>query len=82
MIEKTTVPLSVGERLHKEIDSLNKTEFAIRIGISRRQLYNLLNDKRRLTLDVAQSLGRETGKGAKYWLDLEHEHRLSSKGLR
>lgn len=82
MNEKKTKPLSVGEQLHKEIDSLNKTEFAIRIGISRRQLYNLLNDKRKLTLAVAQCLGRETGKGAKYWLDLEHEHRLYCKGLR
>ena len=81
MRKKKSAPLSVGEQLRKEISSLNKTEFASHIGISKSQLYNLLNDRRRLTFEVAESLGRATDKSAKFWLTLEHEHRLHSKGL-
>jgi plasmid maintenance system antidote protein VapI len=78
---KIKTPPSLGECLDKELKAYNKTEFAKRIGISRAQLYNLINDKRSLTLEVAKSLGEATGKGAKYWLDLEHEHRLYENGL-
>ena len=81
-MDNTKIPKSLGEHLRKEIGSHNKTDFARRIGISRKQLYNLLDDKSRLTLDVARSLGEATGKGAKHWLQLEFDHRIYSNGIR
>ena len=81
-MDKITIPKSLGEHLHKELESQNKTEFARRIGISRKQLYNLIDNKRSLTIEVAKRIGEELGTDAKYWLDLEHEHRLYKNGIR
>jgi len=73
-------PLSLGEYLDKELAGKNRTDFAKRIGISRAQLYNLLNDRRRLTMEVAKSLGDVLGKGPAFWLHLELDHKLHSHG--
>jgi len=81
MAKKKAAPLSVGEQLDKELKGQNRTYFAQRVGISRSQLYNLLNDRRKLTFEVAENLGRATDKSAKFWLTLEHEYRMRSKGL-
>jgi plasmid maintenance system antidote protein VapI len=82
MSKKKSHPINFGEYLDREISNQNKTEFARRIGISRSQLYNLINNRRRLRPDVAENLGEATGKGAKFWLQLELDHRVYLNGLR
>ena len=80
MSKKKTQPISVGEALDKELAGKNRTDFARRIGISRRQLYNILSNTRKLKPKVAENLAEATGKSAKFWLTVQHEHELHSIG--
>lgn len=80
MSKKKPQPISVGEYLDKELAGQNKSEFAKRLGISRRQLYNLLGNKRRLTFEVAKSLGEATGHSPAFWLQLELDYLLHAHG--
>ena len=79
-MRKKDEPISLGKKLAEELQNRNKSEFAKRIGISRRQLYNLLGDTRKLKPKVAEKLAEATGTSVKFWLTLQHEHELHSIG--
>ena len=75
-VNENKTPLSLGEYLNKELKGKNKTDFARRIGISRRQLYNILSNTRKLKPKVAKSLGEVLGQGPEFWLTVQHEYEL------
>lgn len=77
---KTTL-LTVGETLNQELQGLNRTEVAGRIGVSRSQLYNLLNNRGKVRPEIAEKLSKVTNRSARYWLNLAHENLLHSRGL-
>jgi plasmid maintenance system antidote protein VapI len=61
---------------------MTRAVFANELGISKAQLYNLIGNRRRLTLEVASKLGKVTNRGSAFWLQLELDHRLYSNGIR
>ena len=69
-----TQSVSVGEYLDKQAmpsSGVTRGEFAKRIGVSRSQLYHLIKNKARLTVDLAVKLGEFTGKSAREWLEIQ-----------
>jgi len=55
----------------------SKTEFAAALGISRRTLYDILDEKQGVTAKVALRLGRVLGNGAEIWMNLQAQHDLA-----
>jgi addiction module HigA family antidote len=48
-----------------------RKQFAEHLGISRQTLYQILNEERPVTPDVAARLARAFGNGARFWLALQ-----------
>ena len=85
MSETKLQSLNFGEHLNKDViprSGMTREQYAKKLGISRPQLYNLIGNKRRLTFEVASKLGEITGKGPAFWLQLELDHKLHSRGVR
>jgi addiction module HigA family antidote len=53
---------------------MGKSELAERLGISRQHLYDVLNERKPVSPDVAARLGRLFGDGAGVWLRMQAEH--------
>jgi addiction module HigA family antidote len=47
---------------------------ASHLGVSRQTLYDIINEKRGLTADIAARLGRAFGNSALFWLNLQSQH--------
>jgi addiction module HigA family antidote len=56
-----------------ESAQLSQNEFARRIGVSYTTVSRLINGHHRLTLDMAQRLGRFWGDGPRIWLALQQQ---------
>jgi len=61
------------EALHDEGKGVTHTELASRLGVGRQTISHLLNDKRPLSPDMAQRLGRFFGQDAVWWLRLQQQ---------
>ncbi len=69
-----TAPPHPGEYLREDIlPALNMTitELAKHLGVTRTSLSELVNEKRDLSLEMAQRLGQAFGNGARFWLALQ-----------
>ena len=55
---------------------LTRAEFARRLGVSRLSVYELLNEKRTLSPDMAMRLGRLLGNGPALWLGMQQTRDL------
>ncbi|HWA88910.1 MAG TPA: HigA family addiction module antitoxin [Rhizomicrobium sp.] len=67
-------PTHPGELLREDVlpaTGLGKAEVAQALGISRQHLYDLLNEKKPVSPDVAARLGRAFGDGAAVWLRMQ-----------
>lgn len=53
---------------------LPKSEVAVSLGISRQHLYDILNEKKPVSPDVAVRLGKAFGDGAGVWLRMQAAH--------
>jgi len=53
-----------------------KTEIARLLGISRRTLYDILDEKQPVTVGMALRLGKLCGNGATFWLNLQRIYDL------
>ncbi len=51
-----------------------KATLAAHIGLSRQSLYQILNEQRGITADVAARLGRGFGNSSLFWLNLQTMH--------
>jgi addiction module HigA family antidote len=55
---------------------LSVAEAAMKLGISRQMLNGLLNERHRVTPEMAARLGRFCGDGAAIWLRMQQAHDL------
>jgi antitoxin HigA-1 len=67
-------PMHPGELLREDILpslGIGKTEVAAALGISRQHLYDILNEKKPVSAEVAVRLGKAFGNGSAIWLRLQ-----------
>ncbi|MBL8190824.1 MAG: HigA family addiction module antidote protein [Acidobacteria bacterium] len=67
-------PTHPGELLREEIvpaTDLTQTELAERLGVSRRSISDLLNERRSLTPDMAHRLARVFKTTPEFWMNLQ-----------
>ncbi len=50
---------------------MTQEEFAKRLGVSRRTVNEILNEKRPISVDMALRLGTVLGNGAGFWLSMQ-----------
>jgi len=50
------------------------TELADHLGVTRTTLSELVHEKRAVSLEMAQRLGKAFGNGARFWLALQMKH--------
>ncbi|MBZ9683223.1 HigA family addiction module antidote protein [Mesorhizobium sp. CO1-1-2] len=68
-----------GELLREDIIPAldkSKTEIAKLLGISRRTLYDILDEKQPVTVPMAMRLGKLVGNGPVLWLNLQRNYDL------
>lgn len=71
---KEIVPPHPGEYLREDILpalGMTITELARHLGVTRTTLSELVNEKREVSLEMAQRLGQAFGNGARFWLALQ-----------
>jgi len=54
--------------------AMSKSAIAEALGISRQHLYDILNEKKPVSADVAARLGKAFGDGAGVWLRMQAAH--------
>ena len=66
-------PSHPGALLSDVVESTGKTkiEIATMLGISRQQLYDLLNERKPVSANIAARLGKLFGDGAGVWLRMQ-----------
>lgn len=72
-------PAHPGAYLREDIlPALNMsiTDLADHLKVSRPTLSDLVNEKRSVSIEMAQKLGRAFGNGARFWLTLQLQHEL------
>lgn len=52
------------------------TQLAEHLGVARATLSDLMHEKRSVSLEMAQRLGRAFGNGARFWMALQLQHDL------
>jgi addiction module HigA family antidote len=73
-------PTHPGEILRADILpalGLTKVELAEKLGVSRQTLYQVLDEKRPISPNVALRVARLTGSRAGFWLDLQQAYDLA-----
>lgn len=67
-----------GELLLADIEALGigKAEFARRLGVTRKALYDILDGKTGITATMALRLESVVGSSAEFWLGLQTQHDL------
>ncbi len=74
------VPVHPGEILREDVLptlGMTKTAVAGALGISRRTLYDILNEKQPVTAEMAVRFGKLFGNGAAFWFNLQRAHDLA-----
>ena len=51
-----------------------RAKLAEHLGVSRQTLYDIINEKRAVTADIAARLGRAFGNSALFWLNLQSQY--------
>ena len=72
-------PMHPGELLRMEVlpaVSKPKAEIARLLGISRQQLYDIMDEKKPVTPEVAVRIGKLFGNGPTLWLSLQQKYDL------
>lgn len=70
-------PPHPGEYLREDVLpalGMTITQLAKHLGVTRTSLSELVNEKRDLSLEMAQRLGQAFGNGARFWLALQMQH--------
>jgi addiction module HigA family antidote len=77
--EMTMQPSHPGELIRETIlPALQMTikDVAAHLGVSRAALSDLVHEKRSVSLDMAQRLGKAFGNGARFWLAMQMQYDL------
>lgn len=70
-------PAHPGEILREDVLpelDIPRAKLAEHLGVSRQTLYDIINEKRSVTADIATRLGRAFGNSALFWLNLQSQH--------
>ncbi len=70
-------PTHPGEILREDVLSamdMPLSRVASHLGVSRQTLYDILNEKRSITADIAARLGRAFGNSTLFWLNLQSQY--------
>jgi antitoxin HigA-1 len=70
-------PAHPGEILREDVLpdlDLPRAKLAEHLGVSRQTLYDIINEKRAVTADVAARLGRAFGNSTLFWLNLQSQY--------
>ncbi|HEX2191380.1 MAG TPA: HigA family addiction module antitoxin, partial [Longimicrobiaceae bacterium] len=75
----TDAPPSPGQLLKESLHGSDAAQdlHAVRLGISRRRLNEILNERRSVTADSALRLGRYLGTPPEFWLEAQAAHDLA-----
>lgn len=77
MITTARKPFSVGEMLVTEFMEpmdLTQTALADAMGVPRKHVNELCNNRRRITVDTALILARVFGNSAEFWINLQERN--------
>lgn len=77
--EVTMAPCHPGEIIRETIIpalGMTITDLASHLGVSRVALSELTNEKRGVSVEMAQRLGKAFGNGARFWLALQMQYDL------
>lgn len=82
MIERhpSIAPVHPGEILREDILpalAMSKTALALALGISRRTLYGILNEKQPVSAATAVRFGKLFGNGSAFWVNLQRAYDLA-----
>ena len=82
MIERhpSIAPVHPGEILREDILpalAMSKTALALALGISRRTLYGILNEKQPVSAEMAVRFGKSFGNGSAFWVNLQQAYDLA-----
>ena len=71
-------PPRAGELLTENVEAMGigKAEFARRLGVTRKALYDILDGKTGVTATMALRLEAVVGSSAEFWLGLQTQHDL------
>jgi addiction module HigA family antidote len=70
-------PSHPGEILREDVLpglDMPRAKLAEHLGVSRQTLYDILNERRAVTADIAARLGRAFGHSALFWLNLQSQY--------
>jgi len=73
-MKNLTEPIHPGEIL--EAIDMTAAALAVRIGVPKNHLYEIINEQRGVTADTAMRLGVFFGTGANLWLNLQKSYEL------
>jgi len=78
MAKKLSDPIHPGEILADELEVIDMTAaaLAVRIGVPKNRLYEIINAQRGMTADTAMRLGVFFGTGPNLWLNLQKAYEL------
>ena len=79
--ERISLPVHPGEMLQEEwlapMD-MNANQFANVLGMDRQKVYDVLNEKRRVSAEMALRLARWSGMRLRFWLSLQESYDLET----
>lgn len=77
-MKNPTEPIHPGEILAEELEAIGMTAaaLAVRIGVPKNRLYEIINEQRRVTADTTVRLGVFFGTGPNLWLNLQKSYEL------
>lgn len=79
MLTSVRKPVSVGEILIEEFMlpmKLTQSALAAAMGVARKHVNELCNDRRAVTISTALILGRVFGNSAEFWLNVQRRNDL------
>jgi addiction module HigA family antidote len=73
-----TEPIHPGEILADEVEAIGMTAatLALRIGVPKNRLYEIINERRSMTADTALRLGVFFNTGPNLWMNLQKSYEL------
>ncbi|MEO9061561.1 MAG: HigA family addiction module antitoxin [Nitrosospira sp.] len=77
-MKNLTESIHPGEILADELKAIGMTAaaLAVRIGVPKNRLYEIINEQRGMTADTAMRLGVFFGTGPNLWLNLQKSYEL------
>lgn len=73
-------PMHPGELIREDMLpalGVSKTELAQSLGISRQTLYDILNERRPVTAEMAVRFGKLFGNGPRFWVNMQRAFDLA-----